>query len=479
MTELMEIKDFIQAYVKAVSSILEVEVTVVDNELERVGGTGVYEYEIGKKISHLSFFQKVIDKKQSGIINNVKNEFQCNECEKKDTCRELANIAYPIIVEGEAIGVIGIIAFNSKERERLLANSKKLEEFIKYMCVLIENKILALKLSKQLKGQINAVIKDKRNYSDENALIWKSDKIDEVIKLVNKVAGTDSTVLLTGESGTGKELIAKLIHNMSHRNNELMISVNCSAIPENLVESELFGYEEGAFTGAKKGGSMGKFELANNSTLFLDEIGEMPLSIQTKLLRALQERQIERIGGKKVIPVNVRVICATNKNLKEMVRNGTFRSDLFYRLNVIPINIPPLRERKEDIPFLINHFISYYNQKFKKNIKGLTDEAMQLMSAYNWPGNVRELKNVIEYLENVVDGEEINKSHLPNTFLIMSDDTYSDKSLKIIMESYEKMVLERLIKQADTTVKKENLAKQLGISRATLYRKLENYDLNH
>ncbi|MEG0091016.1 MAG: sigma 54-interacting transcriptional regulator, partial [Oscillospiraceae bacterium] len=285
------------------------------------------------------------------------------------------------------------------------------------------------------------------------------------------------TVLLTGESGTGKEILAKLIHAQSDRGDRLMISINCGAIPENLVESELFGYEDGAFTGAKKGGSMGKFELADHSTLFLDEVGEMPMHAQTKLLRVLQEQAVERIGGKKPIPVDVRILCATNKNLMEMVENGTFRRDLYYRLNVIPINIPPLRERRGDILALCQRFIAEYNAKLKKEIVGIDQDAQELLCAYDWPGNVRELKNVIEYLINVVEGSKIKMSDLPNSLLANNITISPNRTLDDIVSDYERMILKKLLSRADTLQKKQELAKQLGISRATLYRKLSEYNL--
>ena len=189
--------------------------------------------------------------------------------------------------------------------------------------------------------------------------------------------------------------MVKMNHSLSSRREHLMISINCAAIPDNLVESELFGYEEGSFTGAKKNGSIGKFELADKSTIFLDEIGDMPLQVQTKLLRVLQEASVERIGGKKPIPIDIRVICATNRNIEKMVEEGTFREDLYYRLNIIPIELPPLRKRKEDIIPLVEYYIDYYNQKLSKNISGISSECKKALLGYRWSGNIRELKNKV------------------------------------------------------------------------------------
>ena len=238
-----------------------------------------------------------------------------------------------------------------------------------------------------------------------------------------------------------------------------------------------FGYEEGAFTGAKKKGSIGKFELADGSTIFLDEIGDMPLHVQTKLLRVLQENVVERIGGTKPIPIDIRVICATNKNIEQMVEEGTFREDLYYRLNIIPIELPPLRKRKEDLPALIDYYIAYYNQKLSKAMTGVSKDALQTLMSYNWPGNVRELKNIIEYLANISEKDEIQLSDLPDHIVLRSEKGFEDWSLDDIVSEYEKRVLGSMIKKGASLEEKNGLAETLKISRATLYRKLKKYDL--
>lgn len=230
--------------------------------------------------------------------------------------------------------------------------------------------------------------------------------------MVSNVASSDSTVLILGETGTGKELIARAIHQCSPRREKLMIKVNCAALPAHLIESELFGHEKGSFTGATER-RIGKFELANDSTLFLDEIGEMPFELQVKLLRVLQEREIERIGGKTVIRTDVRVIAATNRNLPKEIEAGRFRSDLYYRLNVFPITLPPLRERMEDIPALVSHFVEVFNRKTGKSIAGVAAKAIQGMMLYSWPGNVRELEHVIERSVLMTQGNTIKEIILP------------------------------------------------------------------
>ena len=348
-----------------------------------------------------------------------------------------------------------------------------MEEFLKYMTVLLESKLYTSEAKDRLEQQLQVVHDDKKVWS----FVGKSRKMQEAIAIGRKVAKSDSTVFLRGESGTGKEIMAKMIHALSQRRDKFMISINCAAIPENLVESELFGYEEGAFTGAKKKGSIGKFELADKSTIFLDEIGDMPLHVQTKLLRVMQESKLERIGGQKPIPIDIRVICATNKDMEQMVAEGTFREDLYYRLNIIPIELPPLSKRKEDIPALVEYYIEYYNQKLNKHIQGVSAEVMQTLVNYNWPGNVRELKNIIEYLANIVEGEQVQLSDLPDHIVLRSAKGYETWSLDKIMEEYEKRVLTNMIKEEFSVEDKERLADTLQISRATLYRKLKKYNL--
>ncbi|HEY0093464.1 MAG TPA: sigma-54 dependent transcriptional regulator [Archangium sp.] len=244
------------------------------------------------------------------------------------------------------------------------------------------------------------------------AIIGESPQLQDVFKIIDKVADTPSTVLINGESGTGKELIASALHGASSRRDKPFIKINCAAIPHNLLESELFGYERGAFTGAVTS-KPGRFELADGGTLFLDEIGEIPVEMQVKLLRALQEGEFERVGGIKTTRVDVRLIAATNRDLQAEIEAGRFRKDLYYRLAVVPIVLPPLRERRADIPMLAGHFVEKYNRKLNKKIEGISDDAMALLQAYNWPGNIRELENLIERVLLFADGPSITARDLP------------------------------------------------------------------
>ena len=293
----------------------------------------------------------------------------------------------------------------------------------------------------------------------------------------------NSTVLITGESGTGKEMFAKAIHYSSSRAKGPFITVNCGAIPENLLESELFGYEKGAFTGANEKGKFGKFELANGGTIFLDEIGDMPLHLQVKLLHVLQNMRFERVGGNKVIIVDVRVIAATNKDLEAMIKEGTFREDLYYRLSVIPLTIPPLRGRRTDIKPLMYHFLNKYNTFMNKKIIGFTEEVEYIYEAYDWPGNVRELENAIEYGTNMAFGDKIGIDAIPSRLLKNDANTIhieeSDLPLSEQVKFYEKEIITRKLKKySGSSNAKDLVAKDLGLSRATLYRKLSELDIN-
>ncbi|MGB9792209.1 MAG: sigma 54-interacting transcriptional regulator [Thermacetogeniaceae bacterium] len=310
-------------------------------------------------------------------------------------------------------------------------------------------------------------------------ILGKSQAILNVKKRAFQVANSDSSILITGESGTGKEMFARAIHYASPRASGPLISINCGAIPEGLLESELFGYEEGAFTGAKKGGKPGQIELANNGTLFLDEIGDMPLHLQVKLLRVIEEKQIQRVGGTKPIFVNARIIAATNKNLEKMILSGEFREDLYYRLNVIPLHIPPLRERPEDIETYVEHFIKKYNALLNKNIGFPTDDVMNILKSYSWPGNVRELENVIEYAVNMETGPRITVSSLPERLLASQNPSqYSPKNYQTKVREIEKsLILEAIEKFKNKPNSVQNICEFLGISRATLYRKLKKYNL--
>ena len=309
-------------------------------------------------------------------------------------------------------------------------------------------------------------------------IISKSKAMQKLFAVMPEVAASPSTVLIFGESGTGKELIARAIHNISGREKEPFIALNCGALPEHLLESELFGYKAGAFTDAKSD-KEGRFAAAEDGTLFLDEIGDIPLSIQVKLLRVLQEKVYEPLGSNRSIDTNVRIVTATNKDLKEMVIDGTFREDLYYRLNVVRIHLPPLRERKEDIPLLIKQFIKEFSAQQGKEIVGISTPALNLLMRYDFPGNIRELKNIIEYAFILCDGGYILPGHLPEPFDRTAEDDISD-----IKDFDQAQTLEEIEKQAiflaleNNRWRRARTCKELGISKDTLRRKMIKYHLD-
>lgn len=324
---------------------------------------------------------------------------------------------------------------------------------------------------------VNIVQGSKENVFKD--IIGNSTAIDKVKRIVLSVSKSNSTVLLMGESGTGKELFATAIKNLSDRRDKNYVAINCAAFPESLIESELFGYERGSFTGAFTE-KEGLFEKADGGTLFLDEVGELPLTLQAKLLRFLQEGTIRRIGSTKEKHVDVRIIAATNKNLKEMVENGKFREDLYYRLNVVPIYIPPLRERKEDIPLLVNFFINKLNRKMGKKISGANLEFLEQLMNYDWPGNVRELQNVIERGMNLCDGDILTMENLMFDLKYFSKENHgkeknaSEIKLSDVVEAAEKEAILRAVKKYKSYRK---AAKVLGVSHTTLINKINKYNL--
>ncbi len=362
----------------------------------------------------------------------------------------------PYYSEGKLAGAIGKVIFrNVSELRDINKKYSKIEQELK-----------------SLRSEISSLHQSK--YTLDH-IITTNEEMNKMKNYVRKVSHTKSNVLIQGESGTGKELFAHAIHYESQRRDNAFVSVNCAAIPEHLLESELFGYEKGAFTGAHKNGKIGKFELADQGTIFLDEIGDMPLQMQAKILRVLQEGEVERVGSNHPKDIDVRVIAATNKDLKEMVEEKTFREDLYYRLNVINLVIPPLRDRKEDIIALSRHFLDNLNQENHGKVKGISEKAQFQLTSYEWKGNIRELRNVIERAYNIIEGEEvIEVYHLPMQ-IKGTNDNNKGEPLRNMMEKIERrLLLERLI---CFNGNKTQTAKDLGISRMALHKKIEKYDL--
>jgi PAS domain S-box-containing protein len=362
----------------------------------------------------------------------------------------------PIIKEGKVEGAVGKVLFrNIKDFNSLYNKISKIEKEVEHY-----------------KG--DAKESNSATYSFDN-IIGSSSKIEEAKSIGRKAALTNSNVLLKGESGTGKELFAHAIHKASDRAHGNFVKVNCAAIPTDLLESELFGYEKGSFTGAKKEGKIGKFQLADGGTIFLDEIGDMPLHMQAKLLRVLQEKEVERIGSLVTKRIDIRVIAATNRNLEQMVKAGEFREDLYYRLNVVTINIPPLRERPEDIVTLTSYLIDKICKKLDKNVKGMTRKAIECIKNYKWEGNVRQLENVIERAINIVEyGKEVKLEHLSYDIVGKAFEQPIDKLDDILNKAEKEAILNAL---SAYNGNKSKVAKVLNISRTTLYEKMTKHNI--
>lgn len=394
--------------------------------------------------------------------------------------RNVISNRFPLYKDGKIVGAVGKVIF------------KDIQEFQNVYAQVNRGSV-------SLKPDIN---KHSTIKYDINNIIGGSPQMIDLKEAVCKIAHRNSTVLIRGESGTGKELLAHSIHHASYRRNNSFIKVNCAAIPEHLLESELFGYVEGAFTGAKKGGLKGKFELADKGTIFLDEIGDMSFNMQAKLLRVLQEKEIVPLGGSQNKNIDVRIIAATNVNLEELIKYGKFRADLYYRLNVVGLYIPSLRERKEDLDLLVKFFIQKFNGLFDLDVKMVSPEVLRLFKKYNWPGNIRELENVMEQAFNFVEGNIISVEYIPGyitsslnlekqghmtsadteTMKVTEDEgqgppkqMFDKPSLVKMVDSAEKqMILEALLESKGNKAK---AAKMLGLSRPGLYKKIAKYQI--
>lgn len=586
------IQETLDDITNAIKSVINVEVTIADSNLTRITASGSNLSRIGEKISKKCVFSQSLDSMESFIIENPRHNRRCKDCDMKNECIETAQVCCPIIVQGQAAGVIGLLAFNEDQKKRIVENEINLLDFLKNMSRLIAAKLVEHEITRKIKklaneldttmdlldvgviytdesgkiersnktaqeyfsknkiskgtniknivsmspvGIVDTVKNKDFNYSEKerkfhgfysiHPIIYDNEtkgyvftitELEELISVFSNIAGKsreitfdniisensemaniinhakqfargNSSVLIQGESGTGKELFARAIHNASPRRDFPFIAVNCSALPENLIESELFGYEEGSFTGAKKGGNLGKFELAGKGTIFLDEIGDMPLHLQSKLLRVLQEKNFTRVGGNKFIVMEARVISATNKTLETMVAESEFREDLYFRLNVIPILLPPLRERKDDIMILSNVFLRKFSNQFGKEVKYFENDLVEFLTDYTWPGNIRELENTVEYLVNITDGDLCRKSDLPKRLVKCSPDierTKSPTGLKekasvvMTIDEVEKREIQKALEiYGKNSAGIDKAAEALNIGRATLYRKIKKYGL--
>ncbi|MBP1918290.1 sigma-54 interaction domain-containing protein [Youngiibacter multivorans] len=371
---------------------------------------------------------------------------------------------FPIMKNGEFMGIVGISTF--QDNDKLISLKLRLDNLVK-----------ELNYYKDKSKKQNAA-----KYSIDD-IISQNDTMLKLKLLVHKMASTKSTVLISGESGTGKELFAHALHSLSRRSGMPFQRINCSTIPENLIESELFGYEKGTFTGASKDGKLGEFEVANGGTMMMDEIDSLPLSMQAKLLRVLQEKEIRRIGGKETIDIDVRMIFTTNKDLLSMVRSGQFREDLYYRINVMNISIPPLRERKEDIPYIIERFIQKYNREMGMRVTGISPEALDLLMGYEWPGNIRELENYVERAFIYSTGGMLGLEHFDFLEKLPAADSIEGHEKPIFEETKLRDMVARVEREAISEAmsrfdgNKKRAAESLGVDRSVFYEKLRRYGI--
>lgn len=589
--------DLSQKVADAIYAAMGIDVTIMDERMVRIAGTGIYKAAINQKIEEKTAFDYCFKTGEHYIIEEPKKAPVCYECPKCSICNEKAEICVPISYKEKVIGVIGIIAFNELQKEKINLNKETYLNFTYKMASLLVGKYgeiqaegeknqLSLRLSSILNtmnealivfsptgeilyenrafqillqemglsnttevldqirhdpGIINSLNQNSRDVDFNEVIVRNgeenfsllaslstlggqngkeiiltlqnikriqkkviqsaernqlklefqdilgfSSSLTEVKLIAKKAAHSDSNILIYGESGTGKELFARAIHNESRRNSYPFLPINCGAIPDELLESELFGYEKGAFTGAFNT-KLGKFEVAEKGTIFLDEISEMPYRLQVKLLRVLQEKEVCRIGSNKIRKLDVRIISAANKDLQNMIKDSRFREDLYYRLNIIPIYIPPLRERREDIIFLAEHFIKYYSRLLNKDILELSSEVKKIILNYSWPGNVRELQNLIEYAVNLESGTSIGKELVLKRIDQAGDrllppekkgETFGGCSLSSHVRAAERALLIYLIDHyMDERNKVKLICGELEISRATLYRKLKEHNL--
>ena len=398
--------------------------------------------------------------RDKAIGQPCKDVLRADICETTCTLRQTIHTGKPIM--NKAVHIIDI-----RGRKKAIAVSTALLRDKKGNVIGGVETFRDMSMVEQLRKEITS------GYCCED-IISQSHKMREIFAILPNIAASDATVLLEGETGTGKELFARAIHNLSSRKNKPFIAVNCSALPDTLLESELFGYRAGAFTDAKKD-KLGRFALAEGGTLFLDEIGDISPAIQVKLLRVLQDKTYEPVGGVSSVKADVRIIAATNKKLEELLERGGFREDLYYRINVVKLELPPLRERKEDIPLLVEHFISRFNSLYAKNISCVTNDVMVALLAHDYPGNIRELENIIQHCFVLCQGEIIELEHLPNSIRKLHEPESTTGGEYTSLKQMEIALITRALKR--TGGNKTAAAKQLGIDKSTLFRKIKAYGI--
>lgn len=461
-------KQLLKEYLDYVFGALEFSsdgIYICDHEGMTIYVNPAYENISGLKRS------EIVGKKLSQLLEE--NAFNISASLKSLETKKPVSLIHRYISGRTALTTASPIYSEELEIIGVVCNTRNIEDLVDLRKELENINIIKQRYSDELK------LLRKEQFSVKG-LIYKSDAMKDTLDIASTAAAFDSTILITGESGTGKEVLAKFIYQNSLRKDKAFIKVNCAAIPKNLFESELFGYMPGSFTGASSTGKAGMFELANGGTILLDEIGELTMPIQSKLLRVIQEQEVYRVGATEPIKLDVRIIASTNRDLLGEIKDGNFREDLYFRLNVVPIKIPPLRKRIEDVSEMIKYFMTNLNSKYKKNII-ISKKAEEVLVSYSWPGNVRELQNVIEYMFIMNNREEISFEQLPDKILneyVFNNDSISSKEnkgkLEYLMEVYETIILKSAL-ESHTSMRQA--AKTLGINVSTLSRKVKKYNI--
>lgn len=488
MRQLAEIGEELQRFADMTSKVLQIDMEIVDRRLVRVAGTGSYRPLVGLRLTERGVVNQTFFEHpgESLVLAHPGNDERCSSCRRYLNCPWKRALYYPLKIGREVLGVVGFVAGDEGQERFLKENQEFLMDYIGITAEALTNKIKIQRLSDQLNMRLRRraggapaeekVAETKKGGAGRDlfAEIRSRDKGFLTFKdRVRRLAALPSTILLNGETGAGKELFARAIHEASSRFGGPFVAVNCGAVPDSLIESELFGYEKGAFTGASSAGRRGRFLQADGGTLFLDELENMPVYLQQKLLRVLESREVERLGSQSPVPVDVRVVAATNRDLEALVKAGDFREDLYHRLNVIALNIPPLRERGDDCVYLAGCFAEEFGCLFGRGEMAVDESARQAIIGYSWPGNVRELKNAMEYAVSAAEGNVITVADLPERILRPALDA-AENSLEA---SEAIQIRQALIRFGWSSEGKDAAAKFLGISRATIYRKIRKYGL--
>ncbi|MEH7345715.1 sigma 54-interacting transcriptional regulator [Bacillus sp. JJ1532] len=454
----------ISKVIQAFSKLLHLDIACFNPDGKLIAATENYIHIKGEK-AYAPFF-KTLYGNHITFLHQPGKMNMCTGCHFINNCPSKAELIQDMIIHGKKYGYISFVSF-SDGNERILIENQ--DYYIKWLSQLKEIIVSILRDSNEMK------VEEASSKTAPNYIFGKSPSFLQIQKIIRNIKNSSSSVLITGETGTGKSLLAQYIHSTSAVQNGPFVELNCATIPENLFESELFGYEEGAFTNARKKGKPGYLELADNGTLFLDEIADLPLSLQPKLLKVLQDGVIQRVGGTRSRKVNFRLIAATNQSLFQLMNDHLFRVDLFYRLNVIPITLPSLKERMEDLPLFVSSIIKKLQDRTGKTIYSYTDEFLRSLSSYHWPGNLRELENVIEYSMNMETENVLTEQSLPSYLFqkCLSTSIEMHEQEPSLVEAEREVIIQKLQYYGTSYIGKQKAAEDLGISVRTLYRKME------